>query len=497
MARKVHMLDRRWQEIDYDAQPDCGVFQPRPRLTMDISEVTCAACIRIYKPRDRPAYRADGLMIRDYGPPHGTMDCSEQKGEDMKLNAGQGTAVRDCAASILEGSPITRLFGFAGTGKTTIVSYVVEETGIESARVIYAAPTGKAAAVLTRKGNPAKTIHSLLYHPPVKGGDVHATDTVPEHPVARCSTATCGQRPRKGKQEFRWTIDDAKAYLASRASLLVLDEASMIGTRLGTDIMSLGIPVLAIGDPMQLQPVNDKSFFMGAEPDALLTKIERSGSDVLPLAQDIRLHGVRAAARYPDIALGRIGQSAALDYSQVIVGKNRTRDLKNEKMRAMLGFAGKVPMLGERLICLRNNYGLGCLNGQQFTITEMPDAQDVNEFWARQGMFTAYLECDCGVDYGIESRCPVCGWRSNRLMPLWLKGFEGFAGEREMADMPYQEGNRAMMATFGYCITAHKSQGSEWPAVLVLNEAWGRESVNWLYTAVTRAQERVTIIRPR
>jgi exodeoxyribonuclease-5 len=82
-------------------------------------------------------------------------------------------------------------------------------------------------------------------------------------------------------------------------------------------------------------------------------------------------------------------------------------------------------------------------------------------------------------------------------MPIWLKGFAGHAGERELADMHYQEGNRAMMATYGYCITAHKSQGSEWPSVLVLNEAWGKESVQWLYTAVTRAQELVTIIRPR
>jgi hypothetical protein len=109
-------------------------------------------------------------------------------------------------------------------------------------------------------------------------------------------------------------------------------------------------------------------------------------------------------------------------------------------------------------------------------------------------MFIAYLECDCGTDY--EFYCPTCGWRKNRLMPVWLKGFEGFAGEKELADMPYTEGNRAMMATYGYCITAHKSQGSEWPSVLVLNEAWGKEQVNWLYTAVTRAEDEVAIIRP-
>jgi exodeoxyribonuclease-5 len=362
--------------------------------------------------------------------------------------------------------------------------------------VIYAAPTGKAAAVLTRKGCTAKTIHSLLYLPPEKGKKVHESrdGKFETHPISECRVAVCGRVKTRDREEFRWTIDDAKQYLASRASLIVIDEASMVGTKLGTDIMSLGIPVLAVGDPMQLQPVNDRQFFMGEKPNALLTQIERSGSDVLPLAQDIRLHGLKAAQRYPDIAVGRIGQSAALDYSQIIVGKNATRDGKNRKMRELSGFSGGVPMVGERIICLRNNYGLGCLNGQQFTITWIDEEQ--REYWARSGMFVAYLECDCGTEYEFE-RCPTCGWRSNRLMPIWLKGFAGHAGERELADMHYQEGNRAMMATYGYCITAHKSQGSEWPSVLVLNEAWGKESVQWLYTAVTRAQELVTIIRPR
>jgi exodeoxyribonuclease V len=383
----------------------------------------------------------------------------------MELNTDQRMAVDACAASIRDKMPITRLFGYAGTGKTTIAGTIVEEAGLDPYRVIYAAPTGKAAAVLTRKGCPAKTIHSLLYQPPEK------------------------VKNEKGKREFRWTIDDAKTYLASRASLLVIDEASMVGTKLGTDIMSLGIPVLAIGDPAQLQPVNDRQFFMGDEPCAELSQIMRNSGDVLACAQDIRLHGVSAIRQYPDIAVGYVGQSVAMSYSQIIVGKNRTRDKKNAKMRSLLGFSGDLPVVGERIICLRNNYGLGCLNGQQFTILEIHDSGGSG--WP--GMMVAYLQCDCGAEYVLD-RCKTCGWRRNRLMPVWLKGFEGFAGEKELADMPYMEGNRAMMATYGYCITAHKSQGSEWESVLVINEAWGKEKVNWLYTAVTRAQEEVAII---
>lgn len=417
----------------------------------------------------------------------------------LELNTDQRAAVDACAQSIRDRAPVTRLFGYAGTGKTTIASTVVEEAGLDMYRVQFAAPTGKAAAVLARKlkayGIGAKTIHSLLYQPPKKVTVCKACGAEDSAINGKC--INCGKPfvARAGKDVFRWTLDDAKTEAAENLDLLVVDEASMIGTKLGNDIMYLGVPVLAIGDPMQLQPINDKRFFMEEAPTAQLEQIMRSGNDVLPLAQDIRRNGLRAINRYRDINLGQIGQSHALDYSQIIVGKNRTRDLKNRKMRELHGYAGDMPMVGERIICLRNNYGLGCLNGQQFTITEIHDEQ--SEYWKAQGMFIAYLKCDCGAAYDITSRCTICGWASNRLMPIWLKGFTGHAGERELADMRYQDGNRAMMATYGYCITAHKSQGSEWPSVLVINEAWGKEAVNWLYTAVTRAKNEVAIIRGR
>jgi len=385
----------------------------------------------------------------------------------MELNTDQRAAVAACADSIASRQPVTRLFGYAGTGKTTIVRDIVLETGIDPSAVIYAAPTGKAAAVLTRKGNPAKTIHSLLYQPPVKVKE-------------------------GSKREFRWTIDDAKAYLAARARLLVIDEASMVGTKLGTDIMSLGIPVLAIGDPAQLQPVNDRQFFMSDPPTAQLTEIMRNTGDVLACAQALRELGVSAVRGFPAIAIGQVGQSSALSYSQIIVGRNKTRDGKNLKVRSLLGYDNdERVVLGERIICLRNNYGFGCLNGQQFTVNEIDSS--LSSRYSSIGMMVARLTCDCGME---ESWCPTCGWNSNRLMPIWLRGFDGHEGEKELGDKGYSDGQRAMMATYGYCITAHKSQGSEWPSVLVIDESWGKERVNWLYTAVTRAQEEVAIIKP-
>ena len=69
----------------------------------------------------------------------------------MELNTDQRAAVDACGQAIRDRQPVTRLFGYAGTGKTTIASTVVEEAGLDMYRVQFAAPTGKAAAVLARK----------------------------------------------------------------------------------------------------------------------------------------------------------------------------------------------------------------------------------------------------------------------------------------------------------------------------------------------------------
>jgi ATP-dependent exoDNAse (exonuclease V) alpha subunit len=376
----------------------------------------------------------------------------------------QRAAVDSCVASIQAGNMITRLNGFAGTGKTSIAPVIVEEAGL-AGQVVYATPTGKAAAVLVRKGNRAQTIHSLLYRGPDRGRD------------------------KEGKPILLWTLDDGRVIEArERAALIVLDESSMVGKKLGNDIMELGIPVLAIGDPMQLQPVNDTQFFMDPEPDGMLTEIVRNKDTVKLLAQDIRKHGVRAAQRYRSISLGRIGQSAALDYSQIIVGRNKTRDLKNRKMRMLRGYdEEELIVLGERIICLMNNYAYRCMNGNQFKVVQIGDS--------RGQVITVCLECECGADFN-GSVCRTCYWDRRRPIPMWKHAFRGLEGEAELKAMDYEGGQKAMMATYGYCITAHKSQGSEWPSVLVINEAWGKEKKNWLYTAVTRAETEVAIISP-
>ena len=196
----------------------------------------------------------------------------------------------------------------------------------------------------------------------------------------------------------------------------------MIGTKLGTDIMSLGVPVLAIGDPMQLQPINDKRFFMEEEPTAQLEQIMRSGNEVLPLAQEVRLHGIRAIGRYPCLAqpyraicgAGRLHNRPWARTGHVI---GRTR--KCGKWQAF-----PVPRL-------RSASGLSACE----TITDLA-VLTVSSLLSWKSMMSSRntgkgMACSLptwnatAVRSTIALRCPTCGWASSWPMPIWLKGFEG------------------------------------------------------------------------
>src|SRR5438046_6233802 len=152
---------------------------------------------------------------------------------------------------------VFRLFGYAGTGKTTLARHVAE--GVDG-EVKYAAFTGKAALVMRNRGcDNASTIHSLIYR---------ARESGVEQPSFES-----------------W--DDAPA---SKAQLIVIDECSMVDAELGRDLMSFECPWLVLGDPAQLPPIQGGGFFTEAEPDAILTEVPRQAEDnpIIRLSMDIR-----------------------------------------------------------------------------------------------------------------------------------------------------------------------------------------------------------------
>jgi exodeoxyribonuclease-5 len=342
------------------------------------------------------------------------------------------------------GTPQTfRLFGYAGTGKTTLARHLAQEV---DGKVLYAAFTGKAALVMRSKGcERATTIHSLIYKTRESGEEVPSFDL--------------------------W--DDAPA---SKASLIVIDECSMVDAELGRDLMSFGVPVLVLGDPAQLPPIQGGGFFTEAEPDAMLTEVHRQACDnpIIRLSMDVRAGLDLEPGRYGEseiVTRNDLDPKRVIEADQVLVGRNATRRAYNMRMRQRRGFTGELPATGDKLVCLRNNKRKGLFNGALWSVKEKPSTRrDIikmrlqpNDGFAGKGIKVSVRpECFTGGIEGIE-------W------PM-RKRFDEF--------------------DYGYVLTVHKAQGSQWDDVVLFDESavFAESRQRWLYTAVTRAATRLTVV---
>ena len=350
---------------------------------------------------------------------------------------------------------VFRLFGYAGTGKTTLARKIAEEV---SGEVLYAAFTGKAAQVMRNKGCAnARTIHSLIYRPR-------------------------GEKPEKETGELQPAFSLNRASPVSKAKLVVVDECSMVDEKLGRDLLSFFTPVLVLGDPGQLPPVSTEGgagFFTEREPDVMLTDIHRQAMDnpIVALAQTVREGGRPDYGRYGESrVIGRddVEQEEVLAADQVLVGLNRTRQLYNGRIRTLKGFSGKLPASGDKLVCLRNKTEKGLLNGGLWrvgTVAERPTSPTV----------TMLVKSEDEGPHGGSAKIRV-------LKEMFEKGPEA---------VPWERRRRTEEFDYGYALTVHKAQGSQWDKVMLFDESFAFRDTRerWLYTAITRAAEQITIVR--
>jgi exodeoxyribonuclease V len=349
------------------------------------------------------------------------------------LTAGNGRA------------PIFRLFGYAGTGKTTLARHLA--AGVDG-KVLYAAFTGKAACVMRAKGcRSASTIHRLIYKPP---------ETQEQKPTFEL-----------------WTKAPA-----SNAKLIIIDECSMVDAELARDLLSFEVPLLVLGDPAQLPPIQGGGFFTDAEPDAMLTEVHRQAQDnpIVRLSMDIRAGKELTPGQYGDTQVVRrpeLDPRRVIGADQVLVGRNATRRAFNMRLRERRGFAGALPVAGDKLVCLRNNRNKGLFNGGLWVVKEKPKP--------RRKILRMRLvpEEDLGdraepVKVSVRPEC-----------------FTGRIEELEWIERkPFDEFD------YGYVLTVHKAQGSQWDDVVLFDESdvFREHRGRWLYTGVTRAAKRLTVV---
>lgn len=402
----------------------------------------------------------------------------------MQWSPQQETALKRIDAWLRDpDSQVFYLGGDAGTGKTTLA----KEAAGNCRNVKYGAPTGKAATVMRSKGcTAASTIHSDIY---ISQGNADATIRKLEARLGELLMELHADDPemvtdeappvialkqeieeaKKNAQRPRFILNPESSY--KNADLVVLDEISMVDATLGQDILSLAKKVLVLGDPFQLPPVFGEGFFTKNKPDFYLTEVHRQALDspVLWLATRVRqgLNLPLGKHGTSEVTSERISPERVMEADQVLVGRNRTRRASNARVRALKGFESIIPVRGDRLVCLRNNRDLGLWNGALWTATEDAVRVDTDTV----GLAIASEDNGMAIQVGAHA----CHFE-RREVPFWDRlNSEEF--------------------DYGYALTVHKSQGSQWARGILFDEsaAFRENARRHRYTGLTRFSESVTV----
>lgn len=368
------------------------------------------------------------------------------------------------------------LAGYAGTGKTTLAKEVLN---LCTPNALFAAFTGKAALVLAQKGCPgASTIHSLIYLPKGKSRarleQLEQAVKTERDPNTRAKLLHAIEWERANLQRPSFALREESP--VRDADLVVIDEVSMLDARIGADLESFGTPILVLGDPAQLPPVAGGGYFTERKPDVMLTEIHRQAADnpIIRLATDVRQgRGLHPGAYGESRVITKadegetLAQAAGAD--QMLCGLNKTRRAINNWVREGAGCRSPYPEEGDKLVCLRNDRDTGLLNGSLWRVlASAADGETVG----------LSITDDAGVEMTVEA---------------WAGTFD----EKSPIPDSYWERCNAQEFDYGYALTCHKAQGSQWPNVFVYDESRRFRSGDprrWTYTAITRAAEKVTVV---
>jgi len=390
------------------------------------------------------------------------------------LTDEQQSLIKDCYNWFYFGTDqVFEYAGGPGTGKSFVLDYIINCLGINREQIAPMAYTGAAAVNMRTKGLlNAGTIHSWIYSPTIKQKQDKNGNIIMDEYFNR-PKETLGFKPKYSLKNIR---------------LIIIDEAYMVPYKMKRDIERFGIKIIACGDWNQLPPINSEPAYL-TDPNKvrLLTKVMRQAetSNIVKLAY-AALNG------YP-ISNGYYGDVLVINEDEltdqmitssgiVISSKNSTREYYNNRIRDIYGFKGNTPQYMERVICRSNNKheevdGINLANGLIGSVINWPDVSGFD-----------------GKTFNLIFKPDLL----NNAFDI-KASYKYFTAPYQQRDVlrsdRFLEGEKF---EFGYAITAHLSQGSQFDNVIVIDEPMmGNVNNRLSYVAITRARKRLIYVKKK
>jgi exodeoxyribonuclease-5 len=337
---------------------------------------------------------------------------------------------------------------------------VIKKLNLDMEEVAVAAYVGKAVLVLLRNGLYASTIHSLIYDCRV----MHFYDEK--------------LKRKKGK-----IFISKKEELDPDIKLIIIDEATMVNNVMLDDLLSFEIPIIFIGDNNQLPPIYGVCSVM-KEPHYTLKKIMRQaeGNPIVKLSQMILNDEELKLGEYGDSRVlnqfDEVNESMLSKYDIILCGKNKVRENLTNIIRNDILKYPKKPIVGDKMICRQNDWN-ECVDGIFLTNGLVGILEGIDY----SGMKHDYLTIDFRPEFINDSFLDL------RLDLQYLNS--SVAERRDYGVSEYHK------FEFGYVITVHLAQGSEYDNVLYFDDIFpDRDTTKKLrYTAITRASKSIVYVK--
>ncbi|WP_405291587.1 ATP-dependent RecD-like DNA helicase [Algibacter sp. Ld11] len=422
------------------------------------------------------------------------------------------------------------LKGYAGTGKTTIVGAIVNNLWKAKKSAVLMAPTGRAAKVIANySGKEAFTIHKKIYFPKKdSGGGVKFVLQLNKH------------------KNTIFIVDEASMIPDTPSESKLMENGSLLDDLMQYVYAGHNCKLLLIGDTAQLPPVKlDISPALDEHTLALnynkevtrmeLDEVVRQGQDsgILVNATILRdvlarevydyfkfdLNGFKDIVRLVDgyeimDAINDAYSELGNEETAIIVRSNKRANMYNQQIRSRILFNENELSSGDYLMVVKNNYfwlkpttEAGFIaNGDIIEVLEIFSIQELYGFrfaevkvrmvdYPKMQPFETVLMLDT-----IEAETPSLPYEeSNRLYQEVMKDFEDETSKyKKFLKVKSNKHFNALQVKFSYAITCHKSQGGQWNTVFVeqpyLPNGIDKDYLRWLYTAATRAKEKLYLI---